>query len=421
VNVVINCGICQARRWRHGDKDQLVFHANNQNVSAQLRDKFPSPYTAEEAQKWLAFATQQQPLTDFAIECEGTVVGGIGLQLHGDIERCSAEVGYWLGESVWGRGIAAAALRGITEYGFTTFEFSRIYALPFADNLRSRRVLEKAGFEYEGTLRKNVIKRGLCTTAQSTLASNNSELSVVDIVGRSDLEPGGTLEFMFKARKFTAAGHMIDESLERQMLAWGVKFDLAKFENDEVIANKVGMMRVVRDEDDPDASVARRSDVFEYNTRLFDAECGGGFVKDQHSRTEVDGARNSDDLPLSARKSADGLFDVGHGDAHLLELFVRDRAHFVRVEASQHGASDADFTSEEEVSPDRQQRYHGKVLVDGGDAAVERFAGRMKVHRMAIHEIGAGIVRVESADDFDKRGLAGAVITKNTGHFSGAD
>lgn len=161
MNVVINCGICQARRWRHGDEDRLVFHANNQNVSAQLRDKFPSPYTAEEAQKWLAFATQQQPLTDFAIESEGTVVGGIGLQLHGDIERCSAEVGYWLGESVWGRGIAAAALRGITEYGFTTFEFSRIYALPFADNLRSRRVLEKAGFEYEGTLRKNVIKRGV--------------------------------------------------------------------------------------------------------------------------------------------------------------------------------------------------------------------------------------------------------------------
>ncbi len=157
----IDCGICRMRPWQRGDEDRLVFHANNANVSAQLRDKFPYPYTASEAQNWLALVSEQHPLTHFAIDFEGAVVGGVGLELHDDIERCSAEVGYWLGESVWGRGLAVAALRGITEYGFTTFELTRIYALPFADNLRSRRVLEKAGFEFEGTLRRDVIKRGV--------------------------------------------------------------------------------------------------------------------------------------------------------------------------------------------------------------------------------------------------------------------
>lgn len=72
-----------------------------------------------------------------------------------------AEVGYWLGESVWGRGLAASALRGISDYGFANFNLTRIYALPFADNLPSRRVLEKAGFVFEGILRQTVIKRGV--------------------------------------------------------------------------------------------------------------------------------------------------------------------------------------------------------------------------------------------------------------------
>lgn len=158
---VIDCGICILRRWNHGDKSGLVHHANNPAVSAQLRDRFPHPYTQKDADNWLAFATKENPLTSFAIEYQGLLVGGIGLHLREDIERCSAEVGYWLGESVWGRGIAGAALQGMVDYGFANFDLTRIYALPFADNVRSRRVLEKSGFIFEGVLRQNVIKRGV--------------------------------------------------------------------------------------------------------------------------------------------------------------------------------------------------------------------------------------------------------------------
>src|SRR5207245_1449014 len=106
-------------------------------------------YTRADGEAWLALAAQSQPETNFAIEYDGEAVGGIGLRLGQDIERVTAEIGYWLGESVWGRGIATAALVGLTQYAFPTFNLTRVFALPFADNLASRRVLEKAGFALE--------------------------------------------------------------------------------------------------------------------------------------------------------------------------------------------------------------------------------------------------------------------------------
>lgn len=158
---VLMPGVGVLRAWRPGDEPSLVRHANNRKVWANLRDFFPSPYTPEAAAQWVAFASSQSPQVDFAIEVGGEAVGGIGLRLLSDIERCSAEVGYWLGESLWGRGITTAALLALSRDAFVRLPvLTRIFALPFAENVGSRRVLEKAGFVCEGILRRSAVKEG---------------------------------------------------------------------------------------------------------------------------------------------------------------------------------------------------------------------------------------------------------------------
>ena len=100
------------------------------------------------------------PGTGLAIEVEGEAAGGIGFVRGSDVERFSAEIGYWLGEQFWGRGIVTEALTMVTEHAFRSFNVLRLFALPFADNIGSARVLEKAGYVREGTLRSSSVKYG---------------------------------------------------------------------------------------------------------------------------------------------------------------------------------------------------------------------------------------------------------------------
>jgi RimJ/RimL family protein N-acetyltransferase len=126
-----------------------------------MRDAFPHPYGRAEAEAFLATATTMSPLTWFAIEFEGRVAGGIGYTLYEDVERIGAEVGYWLGVEFWGRGIATAAVRALTRHAFAAHpELRRLWAVPYATNPASARVLEKAGYRLEGTLRQSAIKEG---------------------------------------------------------------------------------------------------------------------------------------------------------------------------------------------------------------------------------------------------------------------
>ena len=148
------------RPWRNGDQAELVQEANNPRVAMNLRDLFPHPYTMRHADEWLARASREPPVTNFAIEVEGRVVGGIGLLPGSDVNRVSAEIGYWLGEAWWGRGIATDAVRGLTRHAFETFPLNRLFALPFAPNVASCRVLEKAGYRCEGRMIGSAIKDG---------------------------------------------------------------------------------------------------------------------------------------------------------------------------------------------------------------------------------------------------------------------
>lgn len=157
----IDCGICVVRPYRLEDKAALARQANSRKVWANVRDLFPHPYTEEHAGAWLAHVAQASPMSHFAIEVDGAFAGGIGLKLQSDVDRISAELGYWLGEEFWGRGVATAAINGLVPWAFEAFELERIYATPFHWNLASCRVLEKAAFNKEGVMRRAALKDGV--------------------------------------------------------------------------------------------------------------------------------------------------------------------------------------------------------------------------------------------------------------------
>jgi ribosomal-protein-alanine N-acetyltransferase len=160
-SVHLSLGSCVVRDWAAGDVHSLVRHANNRNVWINLRDRFPHPYTETTARQFLAHVSQQDPTTVWAIEVDGEAAGGIGLVILSDIERVSAEIGYWLGEAFWGRGVTTEALRAVTAEAFRRFDLRRIFALPFADNTASIRVLEKVGYTLEGQMPDSAIKDGV--------------------------------------------------------------------------------------------------------------------------------------------------------------------------------------------------------------------------------------------------------------------
>lgn len=151
---------CSVRSWEWRDLDSIVRHANNRKVSINLRDRFPYPYTVRDARGWLDGVVDQKPETNFAIDVADEAVGGIGFIPQYDVGRRSAEIGYWLGEEFWGRGIATEALIAVTDYAFAHFDLCRLYAHVFDWNGASSRVLEKAGYAYEGRMRKSVTKEG---------------------------------------------------------------------------------------------------------------------------------------------------------------------------------------------------------------------------------------------------------------------
>jgi [ribosomal protein S5]-alanine N-acetyltransferase len=148
------------RAWRPADAPSLAKHANNRNVASQLRDRFPHPYTLADARQFIQSVAGAQPTMLFAMVIDGEAAGGIGFFPGADVERFSAEIGYWLAEPHWGRGITVEAIRLVSAYAFDTCNMLRLFALPFADNLRSTRVLEKAGFAREALLRSSSVKYG---------------------------------------------------------------------------------------------------------------------------------------------------------------------------------------------------------------------------------------------------------------------
>ncbi len=151
---------CDVRTFMLSDARSIALHANNRKIWMNLRDTFPHPYRLGDAREFIAHARSGKPETEFAIAVEGRAVGAIGFKLLPDVERVSAEIGYWLGEALWGRGIVTETLVAMTRYGIEAYGLTRVFAVPFEWNPASMRVLEKAGYVLEGRMRRSVIKDG---------------------------------------------------------------------------------------------------------------------------------------------------------------------------------------------------------------------------------------------------------------------
>jgi RimJ/RimL family protein N-acetyltransferase len=149
------------RPWRMTDVETLVRYANNRKIWLNLRDRFPHPYTRADASEWVTHcAGETGPQTQFAIDMTGEAIGGIGFERFGDVHRMSAEIGYWLGEPFWRKGIATFTLITASDYGFAKLGLERLQATVFEWNAASMLVLEKAGYVREGRLRRSIIKDG---------------------------------------------------------------------------------------------------------------------------------------------------------------------------------------------------------------------------------------------------------------------
>ncbi len=146
------------RRWEQQDAEALAQVANNKNIWNHVRDALPNPYLITDAEQWIALVSNENPTMNFAIVAEGQIAGSIGCIIGKDISRKTIEIGYFVKEDFWGRGIATEAVRQLINYINKQFDCVRIEAHVFAQNKSSMKVLLKNGFYLEAILRKAAIK-----------------------------------------------------------------------------------------------------------------------------------------------------------------------------------------------------------------------------------------------------------------------
>lgn len=153
---------CRIRKWKLSDAKDLAMALSNKKIQDNLRDGLPYPYTEQDGMSYISamLSADENETFAFAIIVDGKAVGSIGVFRQGNIHRQTAELGYYIAEKYWGKGIMTEAVIQTCEYVFEKSDIIRIYAEPFAYNAASCRVLEKAGFQYEGTLRSNAVKNG---------------------------------------------------------------------------------------------------------------------------------------------------------------------------------------------------------------------------------------------------------------------
>ncbi len=146
------------RPWQKQDAQELAIVANNRNIWNNVRDALPSPYTVMDALQWISHVNAEALVMNFAIVCDGSVVGSIGCKPKEDIYRKNIEIGYFVGEAYWGKGIATEAVKQLLGFISTRLDMVRVEAHVFEQNKPSMKVLMKNGFYLEAIHRKAVIK-----------------------------------------------------------------------------------------------------------------------------------------------------------------------------------------------------------------------------------------------------------------------
>ena len=153
---------CKIRKWKLTDAKDIAVALSNKKIQDNLRDGLPYPYSEQDGIDFISsmLSANEDETFAFAITLDDKVIGSIGVFRQQNIHRQIAEMGYYIAEEYWGKGIMTDAVKQICNYVFKNSDILRIYAEPFAYNTGSCRVLEKAGFQYEGTLRNNAVKNG---------------------------------------------------------------------------------------------------------------------------------------------------------------------------------------------------------------------------------------------------------------------
>jgi RimJ/RimL family protein N-acetyltransferase len=144
--------------WSPSKTEDLLHFANNSEIAKMLTNQFPHPYTKEAAKRFIEMAASHDPIRIFCIEVEGRAAGGIGIHPQSDVWAKNAELGYWLAQPYWGRGICTEAVKRVTCYAFEHLDIQRLFARPFGSNKASQRVLEKAGYQLECILKNTIFK-----------------------------------------------------------------------------------------------------------------------------------------------------------------------------------------------------------------------------------------------------------------------
>ncbi|MCJ7581385.1 MAG: GNAT family N-acetyltransferase [Candidatus Aminicenantes bacterium] len=157
ITMLINIDKFKIRDWEKNDTHSIAKYANNRKIWQNLRDGFPYPYNLSDAENFLSLVLAQNPRTYYALASQEEAIGSIGLGLGADVHRFSAEMGYWLAEPFWNKGIMTKAVALFTEFAFDKFNLNRIYAEPYVTNPASARVLEKAGFFLGRILKKSLM------------------------------------------------------------------------------------------------------------------------------------------------------------------------------------------------------------------------------------------------------------------------
>ena len=153
---------CKIRKWKLTDAGYLAAAISNKKILDNLRDGLPYPYAEQDARDYISamLSVDENETFAFAITVDGRAVGSIGVFRQGNIHRQTGELGYYIAEEYWGKGLMTEAVKQACQQVFAKRDIIRIYAEPFGYNAASCMVLEKVGFQYEGTLRSNAVKNG---------------------------------------------------------------------------------------------------------------------------------------------------------------------------------------------------------------------------------------------------------------------
>lgn len=145
--------------WQPEHATDLAAIANDRSVVMYLSARIPHPYTLANAQEWIAIHADTHEPTHFAVESAGELAGAIGYDPGSGERAGTAMIGYFFKPETWGRGIATDAVRVLTAYLFTKPSIVRVWANVMAPNRASARVLEKAGYVHEATIRAALLDR----------------------------------------------------------------------------------------------------------------------------------------------------------------------------------------------------------------------------------------------------------------------